>query len=79
MPGTKQGGKLAAKTNKDRHGPDFYKRIGAKGGAVGNTGGFASNLVDENGLTGPQRASIAGAKGGAKSRRGKAKKNVKND
>lgn len=35
MPGTIAGGVAAAKTNKQRHGPDFYKIIGAKGGKLG--------------------------------------------
>lgn len=35
------------------------------------TGGFASHVVDKNGLTGPQRASIYGAEGGKTSRRTK--------
>lgn len=33
MAGTKEGGKRAAATNKDKYGDDFYARIGAKGGA----------------------------------------------
>lgn len=32
MPGRPIGGARAAATNKLRHGPDFYKKIGAKGG-----------------------------------------------
>ena len=43
MPGTKQGGLKAAAANKARHGKDFYARIGAKGGKIGTTGGFAAN------------------------------------
>ena len=65
MTGTKAGGIKAAATNKAKHGHDFYKRIGTKGGQNGHTGGFASN---------PALARIAGAKGGRKSRRGKAKR-----
>lgn len=30
MPGNKEGALKAAKTNKERHGADFYKKIGAK-------------------------------------------------
>lgn len=70
MAGTKAGGAKAAKTNMKRHGRDFYARIGAKGGRSGNTGGFASEEKGEDGLTGPERARIAGAKGGKISRRG---------
>lgn len=43
MAGTVAGGKKTAKTNKERHGSDFYKKIGAKGGSSSNTGGFASD------------------------------------
>jgi general stress protein YciG len=40
MAGTKTGGQKAAATNLERD-PDFYKKIGAKGGRNGRTGGFA--------------------------------------
>lgn len=60
MAGTKTGGKKAAATNLERHGKDFYREIGAKGGRNGHTGGFASN---------PELARIAGAKGGRISKR----------
>lgn len=63
MAGTKKGGQLAAQTNKTRYGSDFYAKIGAKGGKLGKTGGFAAN---------PALARIAGAKGGRISRRKKA-------
>ena len=62
MAGTKAGGTKAAATNKQKHGKDFYARIGAMGGKKGRTGGFAAN---------PELARIAGAKGGRISRRGK--------
>ena len=32
MSGTKTGGQKAAATNKKKYGPDFYARIGFKGG-----------------------------------------------
>ena len=60
MPGSKEGGKKAAKTNIKLHGKDFYKRIGSKGGRNGHTGGFASN---------PELARKAGKIGGLLSRR----------
>jgi len=63
MPGTISGGKRAAETNKKKYGKDFYARIGAKGGKLGTTGGFAAN---------PALARIAGAKGGRISKRRKA-------
>ena len=68
MAGTKEGGKKASITIKEKHGEDFYKRIGSKGGKSGDHSkrGFASN---------PELAREAGRKGGKKSRRGKSKKN----
>ena len=61
MSGTVSGGKKAAAKNLARD-PDFYKKIGAKGGRNGTTGGFAANR---------ELARIAGAKGGRISRRRK--------
>ena len=68
MAGTSLGGKRAAQTNKDRHGEDFYQRIGKlsndsweKNGRKPR--GFAAN---------PELAKSAGRKGGAISRRRKA-------
>ena len=61
---TKAGGIKAAKTNYERHGKDFYKRIGRLGGQNGHTGGFFGH---------PELAKIAGRKGGKISKRGKAK------
>lgn len=72
MAGTKAGGAKAAKTNMRKYGSNFYAEIGAKGGRSGNTGGFACEEKGEDGLTGPERARIAGAKGGKISRRGPA-------
>lgn len=64
MAGTKAGGQLAAETNRARHGADFYKRIGSKGGKATGYKGFATN---------PELARILGAKGGRISKRGKKK------
>lgn len=69
MAGTQAGGRSAAVTNVQRYGSDFYSKIGAMGGRVGHTGGFASEKVGIDGLTGRQRASTAGEIGGRKSRR----------
>ena len=71
MAGTINGGKNAAATNKKKYGSDFYAKIGRKGGQLGRTGGFASDKVGHDGLTGRQRAEIAGKKGGQISRRTK--------
>lgn len=73
MPGTVSGGLKAAATNKAKYGREFYVNIGRKGGRNGHTGGFASEEPGKDGLTGPERAKIAGAKGGVISRRGPAK------
>jgi hypothetical protein len=73
MSGTKAGGQHAAATNKQKYGDDFYQKIGLIGGKLGTTGGWASNKIGEDGLTGRERARIAGAKGGSISKRGKAK------
>lgn len=64
MPGTKEGGRLAAATNKARYGEDFYGRIGSKGGSTKTRTpkGFAAR---------PDLARSAGATGGRKSRRRK--------
>jgi hypothetical protein len=62
MAGTKEGGQLAAATNKAKYGDDFYAKIGAKGGKLGKTGGFFANR---------DLAREAGRKGGLISRRGK--------
>lgn len=62
MAGTKAGGKAAAATNKAKYGPEFYAKIGAKGGRKGRTGGFFANR---------ELARLAGQKGGRISRRTK--------
>lgn len=69
MAGTKLGGKKAAITNMRKYGKDFYAAIGSRGGKNGRTGGFASELVGADGLTGRERASAVGTVGGKKSRR----------
>ena len=76
MSGTKAGGAKARQTNYERHGADFYARIGKIGGMHGTTGGFFSNKVGRDGLTGRERARIAGRKGGLISRRGPANRFV---
>lgn len=68
MAGTVAGGKKAAAKNMASD-PDFYKKIGAKGGKNGNTGGFAHSKA--NGLNWHKEA---GAKGGRISKRGPSQK-----
>ena len=69
MSGTISGGKKAAQKNITLHGKDFYREIGRKGGKRSTTGGFASQKVGKDGLTGAERAKLAGAKGGRISKR----------
>ncbi len=76
MAGTRKGGQAAAARNLEKYGADFYARIGAMGGVKGRNGGFASKLVDKNGMTGHERAVEWGRKGGQISRRTKAVKPV---
>ena len=64
MAQTKAGAKKAAATNKARHGGDFYRELGRRGGHNGHTGGFYANR---------ELARECGRKGGAISRRGPAK------
>lgn len=66
----------AKQTIQDRYGHDYYAKIGARGGANGTTGGFASELVGKDGLTGRERARKMGVIGGTISRRGPAKKSM---
>ena len=70
MAATVEGGKKAAKTNKERYGEDFYKINGAKGGSKTHAQGakpkgFAANK---------KLARLAGVKGGCISKRRPAKK-----
>jgi hypothetical protein len=69
MAGTVAGGKKAAQKNKQLYGANFYNVIGAVGGRKSTGGGFASDKVGPDGLTGRQRAQILGSKGGKTSRR----------
>lgn len=71
MGGTLAGGKKASIKIRERYGEDFYSRIGKKGGLNSRLGGFASDKVGADGLSGRERARIAGQKGGRKSRRTK--------
>ncbi len=69
MSGTIIGGRKTAKTNKERHGEDFYKKIGHLGGSVkGVAKGFA--------LMPREKRQEAGRKGGKTSKRGPAKDDI---
>lgn len=67
MSGTVDGGKQAAKTNKQRYGQNFYMEIGSMGGKKSSGGGFAKD---------PELARRAGRLGGMRSRRTKANKDA---
>ena len=60
MPGSVQGGKLAAQKNLAKD-PDYYRKLGAIGGRNSTTGGFAYNK---------DKARTAGSTGGTYSRKG---------
>lgn len=82
--GTAKGDQATIKwrnTMEQKYGKDWRQskmaKIGAKGGHNGSSGGFASDVVGDDGLTGRQRASIAGAKGGRIGKRGSAKNSKK--
>lgn len=64
MPGTREGGIKAAKTNKEYYGKDFYIRIGAIGGRKSRGGGFAYMIKHD-----PQRVKEVGRIGGQRSKR----------
>ena len=67
MSGTRIGGKRAAQTNKERHGEDFYQRIGK----LSNAGWEKNGRKPRGFAANPERARAAGRSGGLKSRRGK--------
>ncbi len=69
MAGNKIGGMKARNTTYAKFGKDFYRNIGKMASHPG-TGGFASEKVGKDGLTGRERARKYGAIGGRKSRRG---------
>lgn len=64
MAGTIEGARKASNKIKKTYGKDHYARIGRLGGQKSNNGGFASNTIGKDGLTGKERAIIAGRKGG---------------
>ena len=56
MAGTKAGGKRAAQTNKERHGEDFYQRIGK----LSNAGWEKNGRKPRGFAANPELARIAG-------------------
>ena len=75
MAGSRETG-LKAKEKLLKQDPDYFRKLGKKGGAVSSTGGFATRTicncdVIQEAHTKPQ---CRGRLGGTKSRRGKLKK-----
>lgn len=73
MANTKAGGKKQKQTLLEKLGSEeavkaYYRKIGAMGGAKSRGGGFGSDKVGKDGLTGHERARLAGMKGGKASR-----------
>ena len=62
MSQTREGAKKAKETLYKKYGKDYFTKMGALGGAAGNTGGFYANR---------ELARRAGRLGGLKSRRRK--------
>lgn len=56
MAGTREGAAKARRTILKKYGKKFYRENGRKGGQAGSSGGFASEAVGKDGLTGPERA-----------------------
>lgn len=69
MGGTHKGGLKTAAANKQRYGLNFYKQIGRAGGKKSRGGGFGSDKIGPDGLTGKERAAVAGKIGGTTSRK----------
>lgn len=74
MPGTKEGAAKAVKTCMAKHGKDFYKNIGRKGGSNGKGPGYKGGFAMSH-----EWAVKCGSKGGSISRRSSAKKNEDKD
>lgn len=66
MAGSKLGGLKTRDTNYKRHGKDFYKKIGSKGGKKGAKDGILKGFAAN-----PELARKAGMIGGKKSKRSK--------
>lgn len=63
MSGTKTGGQRARDYHLERD-PDYYRKLGKLGGVARVPKGFGSDKVGKDGLTGKQRARVAGKRGG---------------
>lgn len=78
MSGTRTGGLKTKAKIIARFGENYYRELGRIGGRNGTTGGFACLDTGADGLTGYERARVAGAKGGRISRRGPARPIIEN-
>lgn len=61
MSQTSEGAKKAYQNRLTKHGVDALREMQSNGGKASSTGGFNSNKVGEDGLTGRQRARLASA------------------
>lgn len=65
MSGTKEGARKRLEKLRKEHDPEWFKQNASKAGKAGGNGkGYASEKVGKDGLTGRQRAALAGKKGG---------------
>ena len=79
MANTKAGGQKTKQTLLKKFGSEkalkeWRKQIGAMGGKKSRGGGFASNSIGADGLTGYERAREAGSRGGKASSRRRSNK-----
>jgi hypothetical protein len=65
--GTLQGGRMAAKSNKERHGADYYVKLGKLGGVKGTKDGTIKGFAAMD----REKVRQAGRIGGQVSRRSK--------
>ncbi len=75
MSGTRTGGVKSAETIKKLYGNNYYINLGKLGGKAQVAKGYATEKVDKNGLTGPQRAKVYGSIAGQLSHRKPRKEN----
>ena len=64
MSGSREGQLRGARTRRIKYGEDHFRKQCQKAGRTPTTGGFKDKKVGKDGLTGRERASIAGRKGG---------------
>lgn len=60
MGGNKEGARKSVATKLAKYGPDYFSRIGHLGAIKSTPGGFGTDKIGADGLTGPERASKYG-------------------